>query len=153
MEQSGTETTRLLAENEAVISLLYRAYAQRFPSHENLWLALADEEKNHADWLRRVSLEIEAGMTHVNEGRFKQRPIEIMREYIGDQLRRAQQDNLTLTDALSTALDIELGLLERDYFKISETDPATVKHTLSDLKSATEEHIKQVREAWEAARG
>jgi len=153
MGQSSIEITRLLAENEAVISLLYRAYAERFPSHENLWLALADEEKNHADWLRRLSLEIEAGMTHVDEGRFKPRPIEIMREYIGDQLRRAHDEDLTLTDALSTALDIELGLLERDYFKIFQTDSPTVKQTLMNLEGATGEHIKQVREAWEAAKG
>jgi len=153
MGQSSVEITRLLAENEAVISLLYRAYAERFPSYENLWLALADEEKNHADWLRRLSLEIEAGMTHVDEGRFKPRPIEIMREYIGDQLRRAQAEDLTLMDALSTALDIELGLLERDYFKIFQTDSPTVKQTLMNLEGATGEHIKQVREAWETAKG
>ncbi len=152
MAQSETEIMRMLAENEAAISRLYRAYAERFPSHGNLWLALADEEKSHANWLQKLSLEVEVGMTRINEGRFKPRPIEIMREYIEDQLMRAREEGLTLMDALSTALDIELGLLERDYFRIFETDSPTVKYSLMNLEGATEEHIKQVREAWEAAK-
>ena len=153
MRESSIEILRLLAENETAVCRLYRAYADKFPSHKTFWLALADEELAHASWIRKLSSEVGNSELYVDEARFRPRPIEIMHSYVKDQLTRAQEQNLTLVDALSTALDIEQSLIERSYFDVFETDSVGLKHVLMDLKAATQKHIQQVQDLWEAARG
>jgi rubrerythrin len=145
-DQDPLTVVRLLAENEELISDLYTAYAKRFPEHADFWSGLAVEERDHARWLRELGSRVEEGSLYVNEDRFRREPIRLFHEYLEGELRR--QAPMPLARALSVALSTEQALIERRFFEVFETDSAELKHILRDLASATEEHVKQVRDMW-----
>ena len=136
----------LMAENEESVARLYEAYAGRFPEHAGFWSGLAAEERDHARWLRELGSRVEEGTLFVNEDRFRREPIRVFREYLEGELRR--QGPVPLARALSVALSTEQALIERRFFEVFETDSAELKHVLHDLASATEEHVRKVRDLW-----
>jgi rubrerythrin len=145
-DQDPLSVVRLLAENEELISDLYTAYAQRFPEHADFWSGLAAEERDHARWLRELGSRVEEGSLYVNEDRFRREPVQLFREYLEGEVRR--QEPMPLARALSVALSTEQALIERRFFEVFETDSAELKHILHDLASATEGHVKKVRDLW-----
>ena len=145
-DQDPLSVVRLLAENEQLIANLYAVYAERFPEHADFWSGLAAEERDHARWLRELGSRVEEGTIFVNEDRFRREPIRVFREYLEGELR--QEGPMPLARALSIALSTEQALIERRFFEVFETDAAELKHILHDLASATEEHVKKVRDLW-----
>jgi len=136
----------LMAENEESVAHLYEAYAGRFSEHAAFWSGLAAEERDHARWLRELGSRLGEGTLFVNEDRFRREPVRVFHEYLEGEVR--QQGPLTLARALSVALSTEEALIERRFFEVFETDSVELKHVLHDLASATEEHVKKVRDLW-----
>lgn len=137
-----------MEENEELIGRLYTAYAERFTEHADFWLAVAADEKQHAAWLRQLGGKVGQGSLYVDGDRFKKRPTELFHQYVRDELARAGETDIPLRTALSVALSIEQALIERRFFEVFETDSVELKHVLQDLASATESHLKKVRDMW-----
>jgi hypothetical protein len=51
-QNSLTGLAELLANNEESISEHYKIYSDKFGEHKNFWSELAEQEKNHALWIR-----------------------------------------------------------------------------------------------------
>ena len=136
----------LMADNEELISQLYTSYAERFPEHASFWLELAADEREHARWLRQLGSRVEEGSLFVNEERFRLQPIQLFHEYLEAEVHR--QGPMPLARALSVALSTEQALIERRFFDVFETDSVELKHTLRDLASATDKHVKKVQGLW-----
>ena len=135
-----------IARHEEAISGLYAACAASFSEHEDFWRTLAEEETEHASWVRKLRKLIELGKSKVNRDRFKIKPIETSIKYIEGYTKQAQRNELTLLSALSIASDIEHALIEKKFLEVYDSDDEHVKKTLTALFKATDAHRKRVDE-------
>jgi len=142
------DAVEMLAIHEEAIGGLYRAYAKLFPDHESFWSGLAREETEHAKWIRDLASKTEAGSALLNQKRFRTEAIQTSLDYIRNLTRQATNQDMELTGALSTALDIEKALIARKYFEILQGDSEVVKRTLEALTGSTKAHIERVQRAW-----
>lgn len=136
-----------LAENEEAVGALYRVYAKRFPDHGNLWSSLADEEDEHAGWIRVLCSTARAGGLSIDRGRFRGEAIQTYLNYLSSELARVKQGETTLLNALSVTLYIEESLIESRFFEVFEADAPQLKQLLRNLESATKAHAARTREA------
>ncbi len=139
--QQQMTTINTLADHEAVIGALYKKYAEKF-ENSDFWNELFRQERIHYQWLHTLS-DTSNGKIYFDDNRF---PIVAITGSI-DHIKKLIEDSPqhTLVNALSFALDIEQGLIERKYFEVFQTDAPEVKHILTDLQKATEEHVMKVK--------
>ena len=138
----------MLAANEQSIGQLYHDYSDMFPEYSDFWEKLAKEEYNHASWLNEVSRKVVEGSLHIDERRFTKEAVESYRKYLEGEFEKARQSGISLLQALSIALGIEESLIESKYFEVLEADSNELRRVLSDLDSATRDHVKRVRKVW-----
>ena len=136
---------QLLAENEEAIARLYRAYAEKFPRHRDFWSDLAQEEIQHSRWIQKFSSMSDYSV-EIKEDKFDLKVFQISSEYLEEKLDQAKNEKISFQDALSIALDIETGMLERGYFKVFEGNSLEFKKIFHALTSATEKHTNKIRE-------
>lgn len=147
LKESQIKVIEMLARNEEAVSKLYKAYAEKFPNYESFWSRLAEEEIEHACWIRKLHSKIKEGSVYFNEGRFKIEAIQTSLDYLNDWLVKAQKEEISLINALSLAWDIENALMERKYFEIFEGDSVELKHVLTNLADSTKDHRDRVKRA------
>ena len=136
----------LLAEHEHAIGRLYSAYAGRFPQHRDLWSKLAEEEDQHADWLRRLLARVEEGLGCVRPDTFDKSVVEDSIRRVEQMILEAEKPEFSSADALSTAMTLEETLLEAKYFEVFEGTAAEVIQVQYCLADATEDHCRRIRE-------
>ena len=146
------EAIGLMAAHETAIGDLYLAYAARFPDSADLFTGLASAERDHARRLADFADRVRTGLAQVSLERFSAQTILNSLDYVKERLAKASLPQMTLVEALSTALDLEEALIERRYLEPMETDSAELRSLLQRLSEETAEHRAQVRQAWETER-
>ncbi len=146
MELKEAQTIELLAQNEEVFNKLYVLYAGKYPEYKDFWQKIADEETNHALWLRDLKPDIEIGNLSFNEGRFDLTLVFQLSEHVKQKLNEAQNQTLPITEVLKISLAMEKSLLEGKFFEVVETDQISLKTTLFNLAKSTEEHIQRIED-------
>lgn len=141
-----------LAENEEAIEVLYRGYASRFPEYDSFWHGLADEEKEHAGWIRALCASMHDGELLIRPGRFNGRAILTYLEYLRREVAKVRQGEITLLNALVVTLYIEESLLERRYFEVFETDAPQLRRVLQNLAASTRTHVDKARRVLDSYR-
>jgi len=144
-EPGEGDIVNLLAEHERAIGRLYRVYAGRFPEHRDFWSRLADEEEQHANWLRRLLVRVEEGLGCVRPDRFDRSAVEGSIRRVEQMIEEAAKPQFSSADALRTAMTIENTLLEAEYFEIFEGTAAEVVQVQYCLADATEDHCQRLR--------
>ena len=141
------ETVEMLAKHEETIGQLYKEYADKYPEHRDFWLALADDENQHARWINELHSKIEEGSVHFKQDRFQIPAIRHSLNYVQKMLLKSIEPGFELIEALSTAWYIEDALLENRFFEVFETDSADLKETLRKLAEATDQHRQRIHDA------
>jgi len=70
---------------------------------------------------------------------------QISLDYIANKQVQAEIGNLSMKEAVTTALDIEAGMLERGYFDVFTGDSPEFNRLLKILLKETEKHIETIR--------
>lgn len=135
----------LLAANEESVAKLYRMYADIFPDFCKFWSELAEEEMYHCRLVQKLGTSKEDHV-EINENRFDTVLLHTSSGYLKEKLKQATIAEVTIEDALSTALDIETGMLERGYFEVFEGESAEFRRTMRALATATAKHTNKIRE-------
>ena len=148
LEEKQIEIIELLAEHEKEISRLYQEYARIFPEQKDFWSKIVREEIEHANWIFKLRSKIKEGSLYFEEGRFKTDAIKTSIEYIKNQITKAQNNKISIKNALSVARDIESGLIEKKFFEVFEPDCREIKQVLLDLAAATREHYNRIEKVW-----
>ena len=148
LEKKQIEIIELLAEHEKEISRLYQEYARKFPEQKDFWSKIVREEIEHANWIFKLRSKIKEGSLYFEEGRFKTDAIKTSIEYIKNQITKAQNNKISIKNALSVARDIESGLIEKKFFEVFEPDCREIKQVLLDLAAATREHYNRIEKVW-----
>ena len=149
MAKEPLEAIELLAENEMVISRIYRVFSERFPEYHEFWETMAAEEIQHADMIRSVVPEVKEGTVRFKAQRFDETSVGMFRDYLKFRLARAGEQDIPLKDAFETALAIEHDLLERSFFDLFETDTRELMLIFEGLASSTREHHRRLVQAVE----
>jgi rubrerythrin len=140
----------LLTEHEQAIGRLYRTYTNKFPEQQEFWSKLADEEDEHAQWLRRLLVRVEEGLGCVRADRFDRSAVEASIQRIGRTVKDAAKPGFSLMDAFDTAMILEETLLECKYFEVFEGTAAEVVQVQYCLADATEDHCRRLQKMIES---
>ena len=135
----------LLARHEEKIGELYDIYADLFQEHKAFWSALARDERSHAGSVRSLSSKVLNGSLDLGERRFTSKALESSLEYIRTWIDEASRGAVSLLKALAVANDIETALIEKDFYKVFDTDNEELKDVFSMLVKASVEHRNKVK--------
>jgi len=137
----------LLAGNEETISRLYTGYAQRFPEMEDFWSRLAEDERNHAVWIRSLKEKTKNSESYISPERFRPTAVKNFTTHTEKEIIEAGKPGYQTINALSVAFFLEDSLIEKKYFEVISTDSADLKNMLYKLESATRKHAQLIKEA------
>lgn len=150
--QSQPEVLDLLMAHEDALHELYSVYASQADQLSDFWSRLAAEESQHAASIRALSRKVEQGQVTFTPGRFSAPALRSSLEHAQGQVARAKQGPVPLGEALSTALDLENGLIERKFYEVFEGDDPGLANVLRRLAADTEDHRARVQAAWKEHR-
>lgn len=142
-----------LAENEEEISVLYQEYAKRFPDYQSFWLGLANDEKEHAGWIRSLYEKTDESTLVLNLKNFNKDAIQTYLNYLQRELVKAKQGEATLLGAFTTTLYIEESLIESKFYDVFETNNFEVQQILNDLTTSMKLHLTKAKEAFNNYKG
>lgn len=147
MKEKQDQLIDKMAESEELISQLYRAYADRFPTLQEFWSGLADEEMEHANSLYELCAKVTGQLPlYIKEDRFKIQAIQTYQEYLQKEIENARKKELLLINALAVSRYIEESLIESKYFEAFETDSVDLKRVLLKLSKDTRVHMNKTKE-------
>jgi hypothetical protein len=133
-----------LIENEIIIAELYLIYARQDQKNQKFWTDLANEEYQHARMIEELSKRKDLSISMMKD-RFTPEVFNISFLFLEEKKDQAEKEKLTFKEALSIALDIETGMLEREYFKIFEGDSQEFQKILAILDELTQKHCNKIR--------
>jgi len=145
------EVIELLAQHEETIGEFYRINAKKFSEKKQFWTVLHLEELEHASWIRRIRAQVDEGLLAFNKGRFKIKQLCDSLDFIKGQLKRAKTADLSLKQALSTALNMEESVIESKFFEVYATDSQELKQLLGALEDSYKEHRNRLKQALDKA--
>ncbi len=131
---------------ERVIGQLYKIYAKKFPPDYSFWIQLSREEEEHARLVKELEKEVRQGNLTFDDQRFKVNAIQTTIQYIQKKINQANDSSMTEQDAYHIALDIENGLLEKNFFKTFKADQPGLKDVLNKLILDTAEHRNRINQ-------
>jgi rubrerythrin len=149
MAKEPLEAIELLAENEMVISRIYRVFSERFPEYHDFWDTMAEEEIQHADMLRSLVPDVKEGTVRFKAQRLDETSVGMFRDYLKVSLAGAREQDIPLKNAFETALAIEHDLIERSFLDLFEADTAELTLVFEGLASSTREHHRRLVQAIE----
>jgi hypothetical protein len=112
-----------LEQCELEIYNLYKLFAEKFPSHRELWNGMLEEEINHATYLKKLSSLAEEGKISFAE--------------------KTEANQYTLVTVLSFSLNLEQSIIENkfyDYFSSSDRDAIMM---INNIKEETLIHASK----------
>lgn len=146
MELKEAQTIELMAQNEEVFNKLYVLYAGKYPEYKDFWQKIADEETDHALWLRDLKSQIEIGNLSFADDRFDLSLVFKYLEHAKQKLDELKNKTMPIIEALKISLAMEKSLLENKFFEVVETDQIGLKSILFNLAKSTEEHIQKIED-------
>jgi rubrerythrin len=113
---------------------------------------MAAQEIGHAASLRICLQEIAASHPPLPSS-FPEEAVETFTDYVQREIQMLRETEVTIGQALKTALYIEQGLLESRYLEPAAPDICQAANTFEQLKKETDEHARRLKEALLALKG
>jgi rubrerythrin len=142
-----------LIKNEKALEELYKAYADKLALYRNFWQKIAEDEESHAAWINTLYTKMENGLVDFAEDRFPLEAVKDFIKYTEGKKKEALEGNVTLLEALETAVHMERGLLENKFFEVFKDDSLEIKIILEALRLGTAEHLREVERVWKKEKG
>ena len=144
-KKDGMQAIEGLVQIEETLFGVYGLFAERFPAHRDMWSRMAEEEEGHAKWIRDLYGKVEQGSVRLGEDPFRVEGIQTFLDYANERLEEAQTAKLPFLHALDMALDLESGLLEREFYKIFEADSEALEQAFEDMQQQIRDHTERIR--------
>jgi len=142
--QAPDKILEAMKEHELAIAGLYEVYAEKFPEHKDFWTKFVHEEIKHADCISSLQIIVDESTEDFVVERFKIGAIENSTKYVKNLADTARQSDISLINAISTAIYLEQALIEKNYFEAIESDNAQTKQILSLLARDTKNHYDKL---------
>jgi hypothetical protein len=135
----------LMIKQEMILSELYNLFSVQFPEYNKMWKELSNEEKEHADWIKRLS-EYESGEEVLfHEDNVRTHTMKAFIEYVEKLFYKAKMGGLIFKEAVSAARDLEMSLIEKKAFTHFDALSDRMKKVLNMLEAKTKEHYERMR--------
>ena len=134
----------MLEEHEEAIASLYAVFSSCLPETKDFWAGLVLEEKCHASWLRTLRERLESDGSLLNRRQFNTAAIQTSIDYVKRRINEVSSQGITTLRALVIGLDLEAALLEKDFFRILESDSTEMKKQFNALIDQTASHRKML---------
>jgi hypothetical protein len=145
IKTDNKDIINMLKRNEIAIAELYGTYGRKYPKKQKFWKSLSNEEIQHARLIEKLSKRKDLKIADA-ANRFSTEVFKISFQYLEEKKHQAEEQALSLKEALTISLDIETGMLERGYFKVFEGDSPEFQNTLKALDAATQKHCNKIRD-------
>jgi AAA+ ATPase superfamily predicted ATPase len=145
LEPLGKGYLELYLQLEILMGTLYERFADRYAAHQEFWLSLVADEREHAGYIQQFSrLSAEQKMSFA-EGKARIAALNSLLTYIQGVIDLFDRQPFMHQKALAICLDLEKSVLERDVFKGFDSDSAEIKQVLGILREAQEVHLKKIQ--------
>ena len=134
----------MLKDIEGAAAQLYETYAAKFPEHSAFWTDISDEEKNHVRVVHNLGSEIAQGNAIFVEDKFAISQIQEALDWIRGRVADAKAKDVSLKEALSTALEFENSLVEKEYYAIIKANNHDMHTFVRDLMDETRKHREKI---------
>jgi rubrerythrin len=128
------------SDNENEISLLYLAYADKFPGKSRLWEKLAKDEKRHSALLADLDERFDEAHNFFQISENAPAILNYIGNFIDNCFTKIHKEDFTFADALDDALCLEQSMIEKKNFEIFSTTNPEIKEVLDKLNLETEGH-------------
>jgi rubrerythrin len=145
LKQYQKKIIELMIRQELLLAKLYTLFAEQFTEQSEIWDDLANEEKKHASWLKKLYDAGEKGLILFDEGKIKTYTMNSYIDHLMGILVRAENQELTQNQAITFALDLEHSLIEKNAFARFDSTSEKARSILKKLTTETEKHIKKVQ--------
>ncbi len=142
-----SQVVEKLVSIELGVAELYQIYADKFPQQREFWSHTVKEERQHARWLERLDYfaaenpdECQAVLDRLPL-KLVNKTLDTIRQFID----RANDPNLTLKQALESALLIEQSIIEKKFFEAFQSTHGEMKRIFESIGSETWEHADRIR--------
>ena len=139
------EIIELMIRQESLLADLYTLFKEHYSEHSEVWGNLAKEEKKHAVWLKQLYDAGEKGIVLFDAGKIKTSTMNTYIQHLEQIIARAEKKELTLTQAVSFAMDFEQSLIEKNVFTHFDSTSEKAKIVLMRLIIETETHIRKIQ--------
>ncbi len=134
-----------LFEHELAIAGLYENFARQFHSSGRFWHRLSAEEISHSKQLEQLVDRMNRNELEFSRPEFNIREIEESLEFIDLHLRSFLSGHGNAKEALSVAVTIEEGIIERNFFAVIDGDPQEVQRQFKALSHASQIHFQRLK--------
>ena len=142
-----------MAAHEDAVGDLYDLYAFKFPHAADLWHSLASEEYGHGRLVRALGERSGDADSFGDAGRFDLQTLRTAVAEVREQAQLAESGGaVDLRAALSTAVQIEDGMIESRVFAVLAADTPQVQAALERLRAETERHSRRLHEKLDSLR-
>jgi hypothetical protein len=146
LHQDQTTLARITEEIEEDVARLYQAYGDEFPEYADFWSGLVMEQIDHANTIHGLMNKVRGGLLKCSEDRFDCQALELLRGKVQQEIIRARQGQISATEALAIALEIEKIVSRREYSEALDEDSGEVRAAFSYLASNTQKRMKWIEE-------
>lgn len=143
--QSTLDIVQLLKANETLLNRLYRLFAGQYPEQAGFWNRIASDENEHAGWVSRLYNEIETSKVRFRKDRFVKTDLAAFSEYVTGLADEVTAKPLSLLDAAGLSVRLEDSMIEKNFFRVFESDVEILKITMQKLEASTEIHYAKVK--------
>lgn len=144
IKQQIDELIQPLIKYELSIATLYETFASVLPESKNTWMAFADEERLHAQWINGLYTHLKNGKISPEQTKFTVQSVKTAIYYIETQVAKAQKEKIDLKQALTIAVNIENSLLESAIFRVFKLNIPEAQKIRLRLIEATKSHIDRL---------
>lgn len=134
-----------LTEHEEAIGTLYRLFSEKYPECRGVWSELADDEANHASWIRGLAARVRDGKVRLNLERFQNEAIQSSMAFVRRQTEIMNSQFLPLQNAISIALQLEETILEKRFFEVFETSDPEIEEIIQNIVAETRMHYDKLK--------
>lgn len=127
------------AEHERMISQLYSYYRRKF-TKEGVWLFLVEEEKKHEAWIKQIIIKINEGKISFDHRDSSIEEVQASIQNVKNEMAKVFTDEYSIDKAYSFAFILENSIIEKDLFKLFESDDPIIQEILKNLSIDTKKH-------------
>ncbi len=131
------------------ISNIYKSFAEKFPSHRDLWNSLANEEVNHAAYVKNLSSLAKEGKVYFDEKTTTTYTVKTIIADLKNRYQNTSSNQYTLLKALSYSLSLENSVIESKFYDFFSSDDQHIISIINTIKQETYQHAAKIKKAME----
>ncbi len=135
--------------HEEKLEKLYTVLSRQFPQDGEFWNTLAQEERQHSAWLRKIKAALQTKALHLDESSVRPQAIQSAIDYVEVIIRAVERKRYPYTKLLGEISDFQQNLLESGLFWALSAPTGKELPVIERLVQETEQHRIKLEQKWQ----